>query len=430
MLKLKSQLTCSYCSKIFKDPILLPCEDSICQEHLSHRDVVEENKIKCAECSQEFQVNDFTFKSNKTLKKLIESQYYLNKEEISLKQNLEESIRIFFEFYDAFIQNKKKLDLDIFEHFQEMRFQIDEHREKLKLRIDEIALKMIDETKKSEKIYLKNLKENSSMFDDTKSLENELNEIELKFRNPNLLIDTIKEMQLKQEMNIHDFQLKLDGIAKIKDDLMVTNDFKPNLSSFNQEETFGKIRLNVNSIINSFKSEILIGERQMSELIELCEFSPSDKWSLLYRGTRDGFGSKDFHSKCDGHSNTLTIVKAKQSSYIFGGFTAVNWESSNKYKLDPNAFLFSLTNKDNKPLKMKVDSNRHEDAIYCGSEYGPTFGHDIYIANDANITINCCSNLGLTYHHPQYVEGTNEARTFLAGSFNFNWMKLKFIKKE
>jgi hypothetical protein len=37
----------------------------------------------------------------------------------------------------------------------------------------------------------------------------------------------------------------------------------------------------------------------MSELIKVCEFSPNDKWSLLYRGTRDGFDSSDFHSKSD-----------------------------------------------------------------------------------------------------------------------------------
>jgi hypothetical protein len=91
MLKLKSQLTCSYCSKIFKDPIQLPCEDSICCGHLRDRDVVKQNKIKCNKCKQEFQVKDCHFKSNETLKKLIDSQSYLSNEEISLKQELFEN---------------------------------------------------------------------------------------------------------------------------------------------------------------------------------------------------------------------------------------------------------------------------------------------------------------------------------------------------
>jgi hypothetical protein len=82
-----------------------------------------------------------------------------------------------------------------------MRFQIDQHIEELKKKIDDIALAMIDETQKYEVIYLKNLKENSlSSFDRTKSIENDLNEIEDTFRNLNPLIhnQTIKQMQSKK----------------------------------------------------------------------------------------------------------------------------------------------------------------------------------------------------------------------------------------
>ena len=151
---LKSKLTCSYCSKIVKDPILLPCEHSICREHLKDRDVVKANRIKCNECNEEFQIKEHHFESNESLKKLLESHSYLSGEEKRLKQNLEESIKKFFEFYDEFQQNRTKLDMDVFEHFQEMRFQIDEHRERIKERIDHIALAMIDQTKKYEIIYL------------------------------------------------------------------------------------------------------------------------------------------------------------------------------------------------------------------------------------------------------------------------------------
>jgi len=195
----KSQLTCSYCSKIVKDPIELPCEDSICLEHLSERDVAKENRIKCGECKQEFQIKDIEFKSIQASKKLKESQPYLGEEETRLKQEFEEAVKKFFELYDQYEQNKTQLDTDVFNHFQEMRFQIDEHRERLKERIDEIALAMIDQTKKSEEMYLKNLKVRFSSFDQSKgSLENKLNQIEELFRNPNLLIQTIKEMQQKQ----------------------------------------------------------------------------------------------------------------------------------------------------------------------------------------------------------------------------------------
>ena len=108
MLKWKSQLTCSFCSKIFKDPILLQCDDSICRQHLKERDVVKVNKIKCKKCNEEFEVKSNEFKPNDAISKLIESKLYLNETEIKLKHELEDSIRTFLEFYDEFIQNTAK----------------------------------------------------------------------------------------------------------------------------------------------------------------------------------------------------------------------------------------------------------------------------------------------------------------------------------
>ena len=167
---------------------------------------------------------------------------------------------------------------------------------------------MIVEIKKNEAMYFKNLKErfqeNFSSFDDRKSLEHELNGIEETFRNPNLLIESIRDMQQKQEESLNDIQIKLNQMSKIKDNLKATNEFKSNSTSFNQNDTslFGSVKLNeFCSYMNSLQSQILNGDRQSVELIKLCEFSPNDNWSLLYRGTRDGYRAVDFHSKCDGH---------------------------------------------------------------------------------------------------------------------------------
>jgi hypothetical protein len=58
---------------IFKDPIQLPCEDTICCQHLSESDIVKENRIKCKECNDEFRVRENQFKSKNELTQLIES---------------------------------------------------------------------------------------------------------------------------------------------------------------------------------------------------------------------------------------------------------------------------------------------------------------------------------------------------------------------
>jgi hypothetical protein len=101
-----------------------------------------------------------------------------------------------------------------------------------------------------------------------------------------------------------------------------------------------------------------------------------------------------------------------------------------QWKSDANAFIFSLTNKDNQPLKMNIDPYMHHRAILCDSKFGPTFGGDIIIDNNANTTRDSWSNLGFAYRHPQYERGTNEARTFLAGSEWFQLDEIEIYQKE
>ena len=120
MNNLNSALTCSYCSKIFKDPIELPCKDNLCKEHLVEKDVVKQNRIKCAECKQDFQVKDNEFESNDFVKKQIDDHVYLSDEELSLKKQIEDSIRTFFQMDEQFTLNKTRIDLDVHEHFQEI----------------------------------------------------------------------------------------------------------------------------------------------------------------------------------------------------------------------------------------------------------------------------------------------------------------------
>ncbi|MFN9953489.1 MAG: hypothetical protein ACK55I_10335, partial [bacterium] len=69
---------------------------------------------------------------------------------------------------------------------------------------------------------------------ETKSLEQCLNETEESFRNPNVLIESIQEMQRQQEESIEELKLKLNEQSQVKDELIQMNEFKPNLT-FSQD---------------------------------------------------------------------------------------------------------------------------------------------------------------------------------------------------
>ena len=57
-------------------------------------------------------------------------------------------------------------------------------------------------------------------------------------------------------------------------------------------------------------------------------------------------------------------------------------------------------------------------AIYRSSSYGPIFGygHDIYIANNANSNTYSQANFGYSYSVPS---GVQDKKTVLAGTYNF-----------
>jgi hypothetical protein len=415
----KEFVTCSYCAKIYKDPIILPCDDSICAHHLCEPKVLNENSIKCMECNLKFEIEGNQFKPNKHLRKYLKFEMYLTHEEKSLKQKLEANPRLLQTAWNYFSANRLILNLKFVNHFAEQRRQIDLHKESLKQKIDDIYTKIIKETEDLWAAF----KNKYHMNCDELTFRQDLKET---FRDPNLLIYNIKQLVAEQEEIIAKVKSKTDEMIEIIEDLKL-HEFKPFLS-FDQSY-FGQLALSKHSASDCFKSEILT-ETQSIEIIKLCEFSLSDKWTLLYRGSRDGFRGQNFHSKCDDHSPTFTILKAQESLNIFGGYTEAKWSSPSTEcsKSDSKAFIFSLTNKENKPCKIKTKNASQ--SIWCDPSSGPSFSSDIYIADRADKAANSHSFLGTTYGHAQYAKGSREAKLFLAGGQNFKLDEIEVYKKE
>jgi hypothetical protein len=71
---------------------------------------------------------------------------------------------------------------------------------------------------------------------------------------------------------------------QIKYNIKETNEFKPNSSIFNLNDTslFGSIKLEQYSNTSLLKSRILTDRQQCSELINLCEFSILTKRQMDY----------------------------------------------------------------------------------------------------------------------------------------------------
>ena len=91
-------------------------------------------------------------------------------------------------------------------------------------------------------------------------------------------------------------------------------------------------------------------------------------------------------------------------------------ESSGGWGFTRKAFIFSISNKEElDPFVSEVRSPG--DAIYRGSWYGPVFGQDIYIANNANSNSNSYADLNYDYPAPSAVQDPD---TILAGTSLFS----------
>jgi hypothetical protein len=156
----------------------------------------------------------------------------------------------------------------------------------------------------------------------------------------------------------------------------------------------------------------LLDSQIISDIPEIFAEFQEKRFSLLWRGSRDGFKVKEFHVRCDGHSNTLTVILDTKGN-IFGGFTPVRWESrvwNGKYGKDNNcltaddslkSFVFTLKNPHNiSARRFALKSEMKHQAIYCNSERGPYFGYDrpdIAVFDDCNTNTRSFTWLGSCY---------------------------------
>jgi hypothetical protein len=159
--------------------------------------------------------------------------------------------------------------------------------------------------------------------------------------------------------------------------------------------------------------------------------------SLLWRGSRDGFGASEFHGRCDGHADTLTVILDTKGN-VFGGFTPVEWESrvwngkqfdkSNTLKADESqkSFVFSLKNPCNfRAKKFVLNTQEKYRAISCDSKWGPFFSGGFGVSDNCNTNMESRSGMfGLCYVNDTGLTG----QTFLTGWKNFQVREIEVFE--
>jgi hypothetical protein len=163
------------------------------------------------------------------------------------------------------------------------------------------------------------------------------------------------------------------------------------------------------------------------------------QFTLLWRGSRDGFGVRAFHERCDGHANTLTLILDTDGN-IFGGFTPVEWESrvsngksgdeNNCFKADPSqkSFLFTLKNSHSIPARRFVlKADKQHRAIYCSSTCSPVFW-DLGVRDNCNANTNSCGFFNGTSEDTYANDTPPGAKMYFANSQQFQVKEIEVFE--
>ncbi|KAJ5078429.1 hypothetical protein M0811_04754 [Anaeramoeba ignava] len=220
---------------------------------------------------------------------------------------------------------------------------------------------------------------------------------------------------------------KKDKILKQKDEEI--QNIKLLFEKENQKEESKQNQNELLKILPQFSDSEIIKEKGYVKKLKQW-INDNNFFSKMKKGfsaKRDGFNSKNWHKAVDNKGKTLIIIKTTED-FIFGGFTQVGWTNDKSkwrednydwgYIIDSNAFIFSLRNDkgDRKPEKFTIKQGEEEYAIEYDLDYGPSFGYDIWIDSDLQSGE---SNFGQSYNLPNGIKyDTNEAKSYLAGSFN------------
>jgi len=117
---------------------------------------------------------------------------------------------------------------------------------------------------------------------------------------------------------------------------------------------------------------------------------------------------------------TLVLIKSENSN-IFGGFTKANWGLNTGYQTDYEAFLFSLVNSYNTPVKMLVAGPYY--AILSEFSRHIYFGDRALSLSGDGTTGSSYFNYYNYYETPSFL--TDDPNIFLGGSQNFKIIEIE-----
>lgn len=95
-------------------------------------------------------------------------------------------------------------------------------------------------------------------------------------------------------------------------------------------------------------------------------------FTLIMRGSRDGFSQQTLHQRCGGVAKTVMLMKIKSTEEIFGMYISSVWSNATSSSRTHDSFMFSFNEGRNskKPVLSRVRAAGYDLALTRGRERG------------------------------------------------------------
>ena len=299
--------------------------------------------------NNEFEIEFYIFEDNLffegTTKKIIPQKSY--KKIYSFKEVLENK-------YFYMCEN-------INEVYDEIQNLINEKEEQIKL-IEKTNLLIL-----SIPLNTKKIKECIFEIDevDVKNVNTQINDLYL---HVNQILNDIKELKEKNKI-LEEKNTKLEEKNKILEEKNKKLEEKNKKLEEKVEEIDKLLLLPYKEKMKKEQQKEEQRKRDLNKIKEWIAPGKNITFNLLFKKSRDGDTTQDFHNHCDNKGKTLIIIETKEGRK-FGGFTNDNWDTSNYWRRNSNDFVFSLD------LNKKYSYSGSGDTTVGDQKYGFAFGNE------------------------------------------------------
>ena len=239
--EVKASLDCDLCKKLLVDPVVMPCESTICKTHLDKlmtEASIKNSTVICTICKEEHLIPKKGFIINNRLQKLLTLKLNTLKFDCQIYTGCTKEIEDANEKVDKLGLFEKNAENYIYDYFEDIKRQVDIRREDLKIKIDKYSEEIIKSVELNQKNYIKLSIEVNKITENIEKSKKDLDELISRFDTLEFNDETFKDIKASVAAVNQEFHKML---AVYQDSLIGNKEYTFDFKESPIEDIFGRV---------------------------------------------------------------------------------------------------------------------------------------------------------------------------------------------